>query len=120
MKISIDIDKETLQKAMNVLCNSGNKNVLSLYRKLAGIPLIEEHGVFHYMQHTFELDDCRQDGDYTDKAVCFLIGDNDQYLMKWFSFGADKIIVEGEPVPEGLIKAIDDYFGVYEEDSDEE
>lgn len=75
------------------------------------LPKLDRHGVFHYKGYEFELNDCRFDGSYTDKVVCFEHdydedGDQDDRLIDWFSYGADHIINENAEVPYSLIKAI--------------
>ncbi len=94
------------------------------YRRLARLrdqiyatPKLEKDGSFIYLGYEFELNDCRFDGSYTDKVVCFMhTRDEDgeiltDKLVPWYSYGADDIIKEGEQVPCELLTAIDKMLG---------
>lgn len=135
-KVTIEFDTykdviDTRDILTSLLAESYVKEKLSAlnYKRLAvlrnqifSLPKLKKDSTFEYLGHTFELCECRLNGDngdygdygdYTDKVVCFMYkydenGDllSDK-LIPWYSYGADDIIKEGEQVPDSLLAAID-------------
>lgn len=93
----------------------------NLRNQISVLPRLDKHGVFHYKGYEFELNDCRFDGSYTDKVVCFEHnydenGDQHDTLINWYSYGADEVINGNAEVPYSLIQAINKAKGFENEE----